>query len=332
MEPGPDRPPTRRRREFGRRVVGVVAGVVIAAYGAGAAMSVAVSDEDTVAGKGGDALAAVSVLKDRYEAAKYVAEHRQEIQAALDYVDENTPPQDELEAAAATSSQTLSKISTTFKEVGKARDAVGDIRCCDPRKVPGQLARASGHAKKAFDERPSAESLRELSDRAKQAAPLVEQVRVLSGDYLEDVLYAADNFSSDELPGTLGVMAAALGLTFVLAQAVGFWARRGRPGLLARTLQGWGARRFRDWYVDTPEALSRPVYAAARERLQRAIVADRRKRLTRTSSGTWSCGSRAGRTPVPEQSTHCRQSDRQRCRPTATGQAAWTGARRSAAC
>lgn len=275
-----DRPPTRRGREIGRRVVGVVAAAVIAAYGAGAAVSVAVSDEETVAGKARDALAAASVLKDRYEAAKYVADNRRAVEAALDYVNENTPPQAELEAAAAESSETLSKITTTFDEVSKARDALSEISFRNPASIKRGAEGAFSHTKDAFNARPDVDSLRELGDRAEQAAPLVAQVRVLSGDYLEDVLHSVDNFSSDEIAGTLGVMAAALGLAFVLAQAVGFWARRGRPGWLARTLQGWGARRFQDWYVDnTLQALSPPLYAAARERLQRDIVADPREAL-----------------------------------------------------
>lgn len=273
MASEPDRTRTRRRREIGRQLVGFFGAAVIAAYGAGAATSAALSDEDTVAGKSGDALGAVSVLKDRYEAAKYVAEHREEIRAALDYVSENTPPQDKLQAAATDSSKTLGEIATAFDEVSKAREAL-DLSF-NPLTVADGAGKALGHVRAAIKARPDADSLRELGDRAEQAAPLVAQVRVLSGDYLEDLLHVVDNFSSDEIAGTLGVMAAALGLAFVLAQAVGFWARRGRPGLLTRTLQGWGVRRFRRWYVDnTPQALSPPLYDAARERLQRDIVAD----------------------------------------------------------
>jgi hypothetical protein len=278
VAPGTVRPPTRRWREIGRRVVGVVGAVVITAYGAGAAVSVAVSDEETVVGKSGDGLAAVSVLKDRYEAAKYVAEHRQQIQDALDYVDQNTPPQEDLERAAAQTSETLSSIGKTFAEVRQAREALGDIH--GPRSLVREAPEVYKNVREAFDARPSLDSLDELGARAEQAAPYVEQARVLSGDYLEDVLHAVDNFSSDEIVGTIGLMAAALGMAFVLAHAIGFWARRGRPGLLARTLQRWGAHRFRGWYVDhLPHALSPPVYAAARERLQRDIVADPQEAL-----------------------------------------------------
>lgn len=123
-------------------------------------------------------------------------------------------------------------------------------------------------------------TLRDLASFAEQVGPVVDEVDVLIDVYYGGLLQAIDNFSSDEIFGTLGVMAAALGLAFVLVQAVGFWARRGRPGLLARTLQRWGARRFRRWYVDnTPQALSPPLYAAARERLQRDIVADPQEAL-----------------------------------------------------
>lgn len=183
------------------------------------------------------------------------------------------PPHEELEEAADESSETLRKIGTAYDEVGRARDAL-DLSW-DPRAVAAGATRALGHVRVAIRQRPDVDSLRELGARAEQLGPVVDQARVLTGNHYEDLLYLADNFSDDEVVGTLAVMAAVLGLAFVLSQAVGFWARRGRPGLLARTLQGWGARRFRHWYVDnTPQALSPPLYAAARERLQRDIVAD----------------------------------------------------------
>ena len=70
-------------------------------------------------------------------------------------------------------------------------------------------------------------------------------------------------------------MALAFGLALALGHAVGFWVRRGRPGLLARLLQHLGARTFRRWYVrNLPYALSPPLYDAAREHLQREIEAD----------------------------------------------------------
>jgi hypothetical protein len=89
-----------------------------------------------------------------------------------------------------------------------------------------------------------------------------------------------DNFASDEIAATLCVMAAALGLAFVLGRTVGFWARRGRPGVMARTLQRCGARRFRGWYVrNLPYAIGPALYAAARERIQHDIVADPQRAL-----------------------------------------------------
>lgn len=123
---GPDRAPTRRWREIGRRAVGVLAAVAITAYGASAAVSVALSDEETVAGKGRDAVAAVPNLKERYEAAKYVADHRQEIQSALETF-RDVPPEPELRDAVDKSSETLRDIEATANAVDAARDAVGDL-------------------------------------------------------------------------------------------------------------------------------------------------------------------------------------------------------------
>ena len=90
-------------------------------------------------------------------------------------------------------------------------------------------------------------------------------------------------------------MALAFGVAVVLGQAVGFWVRRGRPGLLALLLQRLGARVFRRWYVDNlPYALSPPLYDAARDHLQREIVADPEAALDPEALDKLEGGSRAG--------------------------------------
>lgn len=72
------RPPLYRRpEEIGRRVIGSLLELGIKAYGAAAAMSVALSDAETVGGKSYDALNAVPNLMERYRQAKYVVDHRE---------------------------------------------------------------------------------------------------------------------------------------------------------------------------------------------------------------------------------------------------------------
>jgi hypothetical protein len=289
---GPDHPSLRRRLEVGRLLVGSVLELGIKAYGAGAAASVALSDAETVGGKGQDALAAVPNLMERYRAAKYVADHRQEIQDALDHVNANTPPQAELEAAVERSSETLRDIETTRDEVVAAKEAVDEATDIDVDLNPfngydgfdgfdiGKTREAFGHVRSAWEATPDLESLSDLADAAEQVSPYVDHVEVLIPVYYGNVLNVADNFARDEVAATLGVMALALGIAFVLGTAVGFWVRRGRPGLIARTLQRWGARTFRRWYVrNLPHALSPALYAVARERIERDIVADPQQAL-----------------------------------------------------
>jgi hypothetical protein len=268
----PDRPSLRRRLEVGRLLVGALLVLGINAYGAGAAASVALSDAETVGGKSHDAVAAVPNLMERYRAAKYVADHRQEIQAALDYVNGHTLPQAELEDAVDRSSETLDGIQTTYNELSQIDDALTQF--------PPSPGKALGHASAAWEAKPDLSSVSDLADKAEQVSPYLDQVEVLIPVYYGGLLAVVDNFASDEIAATLGVMAAALGLALVLSQAVGFWVRRGRPGLIARTLQRWGARRFRRWYVrNLPYALSPALYAAARERILRDIVADPQRAL-----------------------------------------------------
>lgn len=287
MTTGPDRPSLRRRLEVGRLLIGSALELGIKAYGAGAAVAVALSDAETVGGKSQDALAAVPSLMERYRAAKYVADHRQEIRSALDYVNENTLPQAELEAAVDRTSVTLRDIETTNDEVMAAKQAVDDAIDINVDLNPldgfdgidgfdiGKTQEAFGHVRAAWEAKPDLESISDLADAAEQVSPYMDQVEVLIPVYYGNVLNVADNFASDEIVSTLAVMALALGLAFVLGTAVGFWVRRGRPGFIARALQRWGARRFRPWYViNLPHALSPALHAAARERLQRDIVAD----------------------------------------------------------
>jgi len=261
---GPEQSSLRHRLEVGRLLSGSLLEMSIKAYGVGAAASVALSDAETVGGKSRDALAAVPSLAEEYRQAQYVVDHQEEIRAAVDYVNQNAPPQSELEEAAHRGSATLRDVETTYDEVSQAQDA-----------LPLSPIEALGHVRDAWGAKPDLESIQHLAGLAEQVGPVLDEVEVLIPVYYGGLFTLTDNFASDEIVATVGVMAVALGLAFILGQAVGFWVRRGRPGLIARMLQRLGARIFRPWYVDNlPDALSPPLYAAARARIQLDIVTD----------------------------------------------------------
>ena len=261
-----------RDPEIARRVVGWFLELLVKAYGAAAALSVALSDAETVAGKVGDAVGAVDNLADRYHDAKYVIEHREQIQTSLDYVNEHAPDQDELESAAQQSTETLTGIETTYDELVRAKESLGFS--------PGDISEAAGHVVDAWAARPDLGSIRELADAAEDVVPFVEQVQVLVPALYGPLLTVADNFARDEIVGTIAVMAAALVAAFLVGTAIGFVARRGTPGLVARTLQGFGVRAFPGWYERNLQlALGPPLYAVARRRTQADIVADPQRAL-----------------------------------------------------
>ena len=247
-------------------MVGSLVEFAIKAYGAGAAASVAISDAETLRGKAIDALAAVPNLSEEYRDAQYVVEHREEIRSAIDYLNEHTPAQSEFEQAAAEGSETLRGIETTYSEVLQAKDAVDDL-------TPSPVE-AFGHLKSAWEAKPDLDSIRQLAEIAEQVSPLVDEVEVLIPVYYGG--FVSDRQLRERRDrGHTRRNGSVARLFFVLSQAVGFWVRRGRPGLIARTLQRWGARTFRRWYVrNLPYALSPPLYAAARERIQRDLLAD----------------------------------------------------------
>ncbi|CUR62548.1 hypothetical protein NOCA180192 [metagenome] len=262
----------RRRIEPGRLLLGSAVEMLIKAYGAGAALSVALSDSETTGGKVRDAVRAVPNLADKYHEASYVISHREEIQAAVTYLNEHTLPQEELQRTADESVRTLGAIETTYDEVGRARDVLqldGITGTFD------NVREAIGHVGNAYDARPDLDSLRQLAAVADQVEPFKQQVDVLIPVYYGNFFTLTDNFASDEIASTLLVMVLALAVAAVVGQVVGFWVRRGRPGIIAQLLQALGARIFRPWYVSNlPWAITPPLYDAAREHLQRELVAD----------------------------------------------------------
>lgn len=255
--------PIRRRLELGRLVVGGLLVVAIKAYGAGAVAAVLLSDAETLGGKAQAAVAAVPTLVEEYQRADYVVEHRDEIRDAVDSLRDG-PERDEVERTVAEGGETIEDVTETFDAFDRLLDA-----------GIGNPLDAYDAARDTWEAKPSLEALRELEDTAEQLGPVADQVGILLPVYYGGVAAVNDNLASDELPSTLTVTAAALVLAFLLAHAVGFWVRRGRPGLLARALQRLGARTFRRWYVrHAPYALGDPVYAAARERFRRDLVED----------------------------------------------------------
>jgi hypothetical protein len=270
--PRPDLSEVRRRLELGRLLLGSVLEWLIKAYGAGAALSVALSDSESTGGKIGDAVRAVPNLMDQYHEAQYVVDHREEIQAAVTYLNEHTLPQDELQRTADESMRTLDSIETTYDEVGAARDVLqfdGITGTLD------NVREAIEHVGNAYSARPELDSLRQLAEVADQVEPFKQQVDVLIPVYYGNFFTLTDNFASDEIVSTVVVMVLALAVAAVVGRAVGFWVRRGRPGIIAQLLQALGARVFRPWYVSNlPWALTPPLYDAAREHLQNEIRTD----------------------------------------------------------
>ena len=267
----------RRRVELGRLLLGSVLEWLVKAYGAGAALSVALSDSETVGGKIGDAVRAVPNLVDKVHEARYVIGHREEIQAAVTYLNEHTLPQDELQRTADESMRTLASIETTYDEVGAARDA---LQIDGISGTLDNVREAIGHIGNAYDGRPDLDSLRQLAEVADQVEPFRQQVDVLIPVYYGNFFTLTDNFAGDEIVSTVLVMALALAVAAVVGRAVGFWVRRGRPGIIAQLLQALGARVFRPWYVvNVPWAITPPLYDAAREHLAQEIRDDPERAL-----------------------------------------------------
>lgn len=269
------RPLYRRPRELGRRVFFLLLEIALKAYGAAGAVSVALSDAETVRGKGYDALNAVPNLMERYDQAKYVVEHREQARAAVDYAHDHAPDPQQLETAVQQSAATLDGIRTTIDEVRRAREAFVDIR---PTNFLESVPRVYGHIQSAWVAKPSVDSIEQLTARAQNAEDFLNQLGLQDPFVRElyaDALRVTDNFASDEIAATLAVMGAVFALGYVLGMAAGYWGRRGRPGFIAATLQRWGTRHFKDWYVHNLEfAMSWPLYTVARERIQRDIVSD----------------------------------------------------------
>ena len=270
--PRPDLSTLWRRLELGRLLLGSALETAIKAYGIGAVAAIALSDAETAGGKASDAVRAVPSLAEEYDRARYVVDHREQIQEAVTYLNEHTLPQDELQRTADDSARTLDAIDTTYDELGRARDVL------EIDGITGTLDNvrdAIGYVGNAYSARPDLGSLEQLAGVADQVGPFAEQVDVLIPVYYGTFFTLTDNFAGDEIVSTVLVMALALLVAAVVGRTVGFWVRRGRPGIIAQLLQALGARIYRPWYVSNlPWAITPPLYDAAREHLQNEIVAD----------------------------------------------------------
>ena len=166
----------RRRIELGRLLAGSPLETAIKAYGVGAVVAVALSDAETAGGKASDAVRAVPSLAEEWDQARYVVDHREEIQAAVTYLNENALPQEELQRTADESAATLDAIDTTYDNVSAARDVL------EIDGITGTLdnvREAIGHVGNAYSARPDLDSLERLGEVAEQVRPYTDQVDVL---------------------------------------------------------------------------------------------------------------------------------------------------------
>ena len=274
----------RRPEEIGRRIAGSLLELGFKAYGTAAAVSVALSDGETLGEKLYDAVAAVPNLMERFRQAKYVIDHAEEMQAALEYVHRHAPDARQLEAAVQKSHAALDGARMMFSEVSQAKEALAHLSWTSSlTSILDNSRQAFEHLGRAWEAMPDLESITHLAAVAQNVTPVLQYLNNLEIDFArfyEGLLCVVDNFARDEIAGTLVLMGAAFAAAFILGLGAGFWARRGRPGFIVSTLQGWGARLFADWYVrNLDSALSRPLYAVARERIQGDIVADPQKAL-----------------------------------------------------
>lgn len=257
--------PYSRRLDISLLVTGALLSFLATAYGAGAALAVLLADAETPRQKAEAAIAAVPTLIDEWRDLQFVVDNREEIRDAVDYLEQNTPPRAQLEQQAADGAETLRDIEETYAEAAAALDAAGDLRIFD----------AVDSARAALSSRPDLDELSRLADTAEQVGPVVEEVQILLPVYYSGLATVNDNLADDELAATVGVMVGSLAAGFVVSHLFGFLFRRGRPGLVARTLQRLGARLFPGWYArNFRYALGGPVHEAARRRFRQDLLAD----------------------------------------------------------
>ncbi len=271
----------RRPSEIARRAAGAVLEFAIKAYGGAAALSVALSGSETVGGKIHDAAAAVPNLQARYRQAKYVIDHGEEIQGALDYVARHAPSADQIEETIQKSQHALEGVRTVFEEVERAKEAIQNVSWVN---LGDSLTLAVQHAQRAWVAMPDLDSIDHLTQTAERIGPALGYLQTFDIDLAQiyqGLCALADNFARDEIWGTLGVMAGALALAYVLGTAAGFWGRRGRPGLIVSALQKSGARFFPGWYKENlSDILGERTYALARQHFDDAVARDPERALS----------------------------------------------------
>ena len=272
------RPLWLRPRELLRLILGVVGVFVVRAYGVAGALSAALSDGETFAQKAKDGLLVIPNLAERYDQADYLIEHRAQIQSAVDYLHNHAPSSDQLASAAQQSARTLERLSTSYDEVTQAQES---LTATGPTNFWQTLPEVKDHISAAWTAWPDLDSIERLRKVSDDVVPFLDRVNAMDIDFpriYSAVLSVADNFASDEIVATLVAMGMVLLLGYVAGLAVAFWARRGRPGLLATRLHELGGRTFHRWYAANPE-FAPSLHAGPRARIAREIVADPEKAL-----------------------------------------------------
>ncbi|RPI22431.1 MAG: hypothetical protein EHM61_22290 [Acidobacteria bacterium] len=244
--------------KIARRILGYSFEYVIKLWGVAAALNVILGDAETVGQKVGKTFTAVPDLTANYRRIRYVADHSEQINQALDYLQKNAPTPAELQAAVNRTYETLSRLNTSLAHLEKAKENLLSWSW-----QPGETLE---HLRQGWSLMPDLDAFRYLAVASEKAAGAIERLRQIDLNPLYHLLMnGIDNFARDEVAGTVVVSLAAMLIASTTGVLIGrFWARRGMPGLITLQVQRLGVRAFPAWYERNLErVLGRELYGVA---------------------------------------------------------------------
>ena len=246
-----------RPSELGRRLAGHLLEYTMTAAAATSATAVVIDNGETLSGKLQDALVVPDLLATARQT-KYLLEHKEEIESAMNYLQNNAPSPDEFRQLSERAKHAASNLETLVSHI----DAIGANLSLSDMHPFIAYEHADAAAKMLPDVSSWMDAIRVASDKTSDAVAYLRGVDI--DPYYRAMINTADNFASDERALTVGV-ACAVGVTFYAAGQYlgGLWANRGAPSLFSKLKLHYGVRKHADWYEKHLPHVLGPLYGVA---------------------------------------------------------------------
>ena len=244
-------------QESGRFLTSKVSSIGVGLAGGAAATSTLLGNGETFTQKLGDAIIGIPRgIANTIITYIHAPEYIRETNDALSYLREQGPNvANELARGGRYLEAGVSQSQRAISDLEKAADYLmpGGNQTFDPQNAFYSLRDGVGQLETAIHSINTGKA--QLQETA---GPTIDALKDLDLNPFFQALYnLADNVAPDEIAQTVAIGAGCLLAGVVTSQYIGgYWGRRGRPGILARTIQKSGLKRYKDYFTKHPEKIA----------------------------------------------------------------------------